>query len=201
MSEQTKIPGLRRPVGVWRAILALGDYRLKDALWPETALGLLIGGGGAFLVVRSTDVGERIGAMGDVLALAGALLAVIFAALAIVVSLPSTSYLRMLGETTGGMRKFLDPFLVAVGTQIALLLLTLAYRFVADDVASWIEHAAFYVIGTLFVFGVLDVANLARQLVRHGVLRAADAAMAVDPEGEGGDVHRLPDRRGGGQGQ
>lgn len=154
--DDPMIEGLRRPVGVWRAVAALGDYRLKEALWPEIMLALVIGGGGSVLVVRSTGLAERTSTMNDLLFIAVALLAVVFAALAVVVSLPSTSYLRMLGETPGGgMRKFLDPFLVAVGTQIALVLLALAYRFVADDLAAWLEHATFYLIGFLLVFGLL----------------------------------------------
>jgi hypothetical protein len=109
------------------------------------------------------------------LALSGAFLAVVFAALAIVVSLPSTSYMRMLEETPDeGMRKFLDPFLVAVGIQVSIILIAIGYRLVASELMWWIEHAAFYVIGALFTFGLLDLAGLARQLVRHGV-RAVDA--------------------------
>ena len=196
MIEPSGIEGLRRPVGVWRAVAALGDYKLKDALWPEVVFAIAVGAGGPALIVRGTSVVERVGLMGDVLALAGAFLAVVFAALAIVVSLPSTSYLRLLGETeNGGMRKFLDPFLVAVGTQIGLILLALAYRFGAEPVPGWIEHVAFYVIGTLFVFGLLDLAGLARQLVRHGVLRAAEAAMDGRGAETDGRVRQLPDRR------
>ncbi len=200
MTERQRVEGLRRPVGVWRAVIALGDYPLKQALWPEATLALVIGGGGSVLIVRATTASERVGAASDVLVLAAALLGVVFAALAIVVSLPSTSYLRMLGETEdGGMRKFLDPFLVAVGTQIALLLLTFAYILVAEAVPRWVEHATFYVTATVLVFGLLDIASLARQLVRHGVLRAADAALSGDEQRCAAEVHHLPKRRSGSQ--
>ena len=46
------------------------------------------------------------------------------------------------------MRRFLDPFLVAVGTQIAIILLAVAYRLVSGDVAKWIEHVSFGSSGT-----------------------------------------------------
>jgi small-conductance mechanosensitive channel len=201
MTEWPQVEGLRRPVGVWRAVIALGDYPLKQALWPEAILALVIGGGGSVFIVRATTASERVGAASDVLVLAAALLGVVFAALAIVVSLPSTSYLRMLGETEdGGMRKFLDPFLVAVGTQIVLLLLAFAYSLAAEAVPWWVEHAAFYVMATVLVLGLLDIAGLARQLVRHGVLRAADAAVSEEEQRRAGDVHRLSERRGGSQG-
>jgi hypothetical protein len=191
---------LTRPVGVWRA---LGEFKLKDAMWPEGLFALVIGGGGSALVIGVTKLAERVGVIGDVLVLAGAFLAVVFTALAIVVSLPSTSYLRMLGETPeGGMRRFLDPFLVAVGTQLAVVFLAVAYRLVAGDVASWVEHVGFGLVGFLFVFGLLDIAALARQLVRHGILRAADAALEPNERerdhgvGGGGTVRPLPGRRG-----
>lgn len=184
---------LTRPVGIWRA---LGDFKLKDALWPEGLLAVVLGAGGSALVIGATALTERVSAIGTVLALAGGFFGVVFAALAIVVSLPSTSYLKMLGQTPdGGMRRFLDPFLVAVGTQVSLVLLCVAYRLVATHVESWIEHAAFGLIGFLFVFGLFDIAALARQLVRHGVLRAADAALEPDERGgDGGSVRRLPKR-------
>lgn len=180
-------------VGIRRA---LWDFKLSDAFWPEGLLSIVCGGGGAALIVSATRTCERVATMGDVLALAGAFLAVVFTALAIVVSLRLTSYLRMLDETVGGgMRRFLDPFLVAVGTQIAVVLLAVAYRLAAGHATWWVEHVAFYVIGFLFVFGVLDIAALARSLVRHGVLRArSGGASEQEPDGEA-RVRRLPDRR------
>lgn len=196
--DERDIPGLQERVSVWRAVAALGDYRVKDALWPEVVCAVVIGGGGSALVVRGGDLASRVAVIGDVLVLAGALLAVVFAALAVVVSLPSTKYLRLLGETPGtGMRTFLDPFLVAVGTQVGLIIASLAYRFAAIHIAWWIEHVAFYAIASIFVFGVLDIAGLARQLVRHGVLRAAAAALDDDGGEVGsGEIRRLPERRG-----
>lgn len=182
---------LNQPVGVWRA---LGEFKLKEMV-PETALALLVGGGGAALVVRATDVADRADVMNEVMALAGAFVAVTFTALALVVSIPSTSYLRMLHETRdGGIRRFLDPFLLGVGVQITVILIALAFRLVAEDVAWWLEHAGFYVLGFLFAFAVLDLAALARQLVRHGILRAVDATIAEE-EKEAADVRRLPGRR------
>jgi integrase len=101
----------------------------------------------------------------------------------------------------GGMRRFLDPFLVAVGTQVAIVLLCVAYRLVAQDVAAWetwIEHVAFGLISVLFVFGLFDIAALARQLVRHGILRAVDAELEAGGDkgngGSAGSVRQMPRR-------
>ncbi len=184
---------LNRPIGFWRA---LGDFRLKEVLWPEGVLALLFGAGGAALALSATTLPEREDVVGTVLALAGGLFGVVFAALAIVVSLPSTSYLRMLGQTPqGGMRLFLDPFLVAAGTQVTIVVLAIAYRIIAEDVATWAEQVGFCALGFIFMFGLLDIVALARQLVRHGVLRAVDAVMEAEERDEQNTtLRRLPRR-------
>jgi hypothetical protein len=181
-------------VGVWRA---LGEFKLREAIWPEGLLAIVIGVGGATAALHVTKLPERLSIAGDLLFLSGALLAVVFAALAIVVSLDSPSYLLMLHDTPeGGMRRFLDPFLVAVGTQIAVVFLGLGYRLLAASLGTWPERAMFAVLGFLFVFGLLDIAALARQLVRHGILRAADAALTGAEKGQqrGGAVRNLTNR-------
>lgn len=185
-------------VGIWRAFRALGHYRLVDAVWPEATFGFVIGAGGAALAIQSTDTAARIGIAADVLALAGVLLAVTFAALAFVVAIPSGGYLRLLGETSDvGMQKFLDPYLVAVGAQIGLILLAIGYRIFAESVSNSVDHIAFAALGFLFVFAILDIAALARQLVLHGVLRAQEAVIEAEGKDEaGGSVKRLPERRG-----
>jgi hypothetical protein len=185
-------------VGVWRAFRALGQYRLVDAMWPGVFFALAIGAGGAALAIQSTDTATRVEFASEALTLAGVLLAVTFAALAFVVAIPPGSYLRLLGETSdGGMQKFLDPFLMAVGAQIGLILLAIGYRLFATHVPNSVDHIAFGGLGFLVVFAILDIAALARQLVFHGVLRARDAVIeAEETEASGGSVKRLPERRG-----
>jgi hypothetical protein len=185
-------------VGIWRAFRALGQYRLVDAVWPEAVFGLVIGAGGAALAIQSTETSTRIEIAGEVLGLAGVLLAVTFAALAFVVAIPSGGYLRLLGETSdGGMQRFLDPYLVAVGVQVGLILLAFGYRIFAEAVSNPVDHVAFGCLGFLVVFAILDIAGLARQLVIHGILRAREAVLeAEETEESGGSVKRLPERRG-----
>jgi hypothetical protein len=184
---------LDRPVGV---LHAAGEIKFKDFLRPCLAAAFF-GGGGAALILRATDVSDRIDAMGDLLPLGGGLLAVVFGALAIVVSLPSMSYLRMLEETPeGGMGRFLDPFLVAAAVQVTVVILALVYRAVAGHLPWQIEHAAFYVAGAVFVFGILEIFALARQLVQHGIYRAIDATLPDEqPKTGEGSVQHLSDRR------
>ncbi|WP_138974498.1 hypothetical protein [Patulibacter medicamentivorans] len=183
---------LDRPVGVWRAV---GELNLRS-LWPEGALGVLIGGGGAGILLASVGLSARVAVAGDLLALGGALVAVVFTALVLVVSIPSNTYIRMLAATSGGgIQRFLDPFLVAVGTQVSVILLAIAYKAAAQAVPSGIEGTAWVLLGTLFVFGLLDIVALARSLVRHGVHRAADAELTQRDDGDGtAPVRRLPRR-------
>lgn len=185
-------------VSVWHAFRALGQYRFVDAVWPGVIFGLAIGAGGAALAIQSTDTAARAQIAAEVMTLGGVLLAVTFAALAFVVAIPSGTYLRLLGETSdGGMQKFLDPFLVAVGVQVGLILLAIGYRIFADNIPNPIDHVAFAALGFLVVFAILDIAALARQLVFHGVLRAREAVIeAEETEESGGSVKRLPERRG-----
>jgi hypothetical protein len=90
------------------------------------------------------------------------------------------------------MRRFLDPFLVAVGIQFVLLLGLVAYKLLAKSIGGTAEHVVFYVLGFLFVYGVLDVIALARSLVRHGIMRARDAVPEHDDDRK---VPTLAERR------
>ncbi len=184
-------------VGVWRAIAALGHYRFVDAVWPEVVFGLVLGVGGAIAAIDVTEPHAREAAAAQALALGGVLLAVTFAALALVVAIPSGEYLRALGETGDkGMQEFLDPFLIAVGAQILLVLLSIGYRIFCSHLSPWIEHTAFGAIGFLLVFALLDVAGLARQLVFHGIARSRDAVLAAREREEAtGQVTRLHEGR------
>jgi small-conductance mechanosensitive channel len=194
MSAQSDMP----KVGIARAVAALGNYRFKDLIWPEGLPALLVGAGGTAVLVRVTTLTARTSAVSTLVGLTGVLLAVVFAALAIVVAIPTSRYLRALAETRrderpSGFQRFLDPFLVAVGTQITILILALTYGLAAGHVATWIEHIAFCVIGFLFVYGLLDIGALARSLVRHGIFRSLEAGPSEEPHE--GDVHQLRDRR------
>jgi hypothetical protein len=182
-----QIPDLR--VGVWRAV---GELKLRQLLWPEGLPSIAAGVGGGVLAIQATATATRVSAISSLIVLSGALLAICFTALAIVVSLPSSRYLRAMSEGEGGMRVFLDPFLVAVGTQLAIILLALAYQLFAEHVARPIEHVSFCLLASLFVFGLLDIAALARSLVKHGILRSLAAASEnVEDEHGGGDVRPI----------
>jgi hypothetical protein len=184
-------------IGIWRAAWRLSDLSLKRLLWPEGLSALVLGGCGAVLLVRATSVPDRAAQMNSVVQLSAALLAVVFTALAIMVALPSGRYLQALQRDdpeSDGMQRFLEPFLLTLGVEVAVLLLALAYPLAAESVSAPVEHAAFYVLGFLLVYGLLDVAALARSVVRHGIGRAKESVREAEREGT---VARLEDRRSG----
>lgn len=184
-------------IGVWRAVWRLSDLSLKRLLWPEGLPALVLGGGGAVLLTSASGVADRVSQMSNVIQLSAALLAVVFTALAIMVALPSGRYLQALqgdDPESDGMQRFLEPFLLTLGVEVAALLLALAYSLAAEFVSPPVEHAAFYVLGFLVVYGLLDVVALARSVVRHGIGRAKESVREAEREGT---VARLEDRRSG----
>jgi small-conductance mechanosensitive channel len=189
VTQPARDPGAN--VGVWRALAGLGDLSLKELLWPEGLPALVVGGGGAVLALRACGLSTRIAAMEDVLGLAAALLAVVFAALALVVSIPSSNYMRAMAESGRGIKAFLDPFLLAAGTQALIVLLAFGYLLVAAGVSRTVEHIAFYAIGAVLVYGLLDIVGLARSLVRHGIYRTMLARIEAEGDDRGGKVHTL----------
>lgn len=182
-------------VGVWRSVARLGDYPSKNLLWPEGLPALVIGVGGAIAIISDSELRSRADLMGSLIGLSAALVAVVFAALAIMVALPAGSYLRAMQEddpNSDGMARFLSPFLVALGTQVAILFLAIGYSALAESLPPTAEHVTFCVLGFLIAFGLLDVVALGRSLVRHGILRARDAVEEADREAK---VHSLSERR------
>lgn len=170
----------------------MGNVKVRELFWPEGVSAVLLGVGGAIVILKGTSVTARLAVASDFLTLSGALLAVVFTGLALVVSIPSPDYMRKLAETPGGgMIRFLDPFLIAVGTQAALILVAFAYKLAAEHVPRVIEHAAFCVLGFLLVFGLLDVVALARSLVRHGLNRGIESQESSHAE----SVPRIDRRR------
>lgn len=161
---------LRRRFGFWNA---LGSLSLKKLFWsPEFIGAAIVGGGGAFALLQVTRLPERVAIAGDALVLTGALLGIVFAGFALVVSLLSDSYLRWLDETEAGVEGFFAPFIVAIGMQVAVVLAALAYRAAATHLAKEMERWTFGVIAFLFVFSALDVVALGRDVFAHGVARA-----------------------------
>lgn len=145
------------------------------------------------LLVNATALRDRQAVAGDLLVVIGPLLGIVFAALALVVSFMSDRYLMLLHEhPEGGLRKFLAPFMVAVGLHVGTLILAVGYRAASGHLpaeAPLLEQALFVALTFLFVWAVLDVVALARNVMAHAFTRARAEQVAQS------DVRRLPPPR------
>jgi hypothetical protein len=181
---------LRREVGFWPALLSLrlGQILLGWEFLPAAVLGI----GGGIVLLSFTTLSERAAIVGDYLVLLGPFVGVVLAGLAMVIALLSDRYLLLLKEAPNGVIGFLRPFMLAVGFQIAALLVAVAYRAAASELPKRGEEIAFCAVSFLFVLGALEVVAVTRNLLAHALLRA-DQAEVEHLEEQG--VRAMRDRR------
>lgn len=162
---------LRRQVGFWAAV---GRMNLKVFVTPEIGGGIILGVAGSLYMVKRANLSDRIDLVASYLPLAGALLGIVFASLALVVALFTNDYLRYLDSdgSGDGVVRFLSPFMFAIGLQVTVLLGAVAYGAGAKDLPETAEAWTFGVLTTLFVIAALDVVAIARSVIMHGVARA-----------------------------
>lgn len=164
-------------MGFWGAV---GRLRLSDVVSVENVSSLVLGGAGALVLVLNTSSATRHGVAGDYLAIAAALVGVVFAGLALVVALLSESYMKLLAESTSGVTGFLSPFMIAIGLQVGSLLISVAYRALGElpafvPVEPWFFGAA----TVLFVTSCLEVIVLARNVFMHARLRVKQQTVTL----------------------
>ena len=149
----------------------------EDILSGELFAALVIGIGGGTALLTQTKVADRVGIVADFFVVIGPLLGVVFAAFALVIALMSDSYLLALNENRKGVSAFLRPFIVSVGILVGALLLTVAYRASAKYLPSKVEVGVFLLLSFLFVFSLLDIVALARNVLAHGITRGEEAVV------------------------
>ena len=154
-------------------LTALGHLKIRDILWPEGTLALVVGVGGTLALHHFVSLSVRISTVGDSLAMIGTLLGVVFAAFALLIALFSDAYVNLLQKAEGGIKSFLRPFIVAVGLQVTTLIVAIAYRAVAQRVPRTTEFILFVVWGFLFIYVLTDIVALTRNVMMHGLTRAA----------------------------
>ena len=176
---------LRREVGFWGA---LGRIPLGQIVGQPEFLGALsLGIGGPLALLWYTTPSERASITGDFLVLVGPLLGIVFAGFALVVIEMSADHIRWLNQSKVGIKGFLSPFMIAIGLQVGVLIGAVVYRAIWHHLPPNIEKAIFVTLSFLFVYAVLDVVALARNLFAHGMVRAG----ATEVE----DIERARQRR------
>lgn len=160
---------LRRSAGF---LAAVADSSVKGLLWPEGCLALIVGVGGGAGLLATTAVTDRVVVAGDLLPLVAALLGVVFAAFALLITLLSDDYLRLLDKATDGVLAFMRPFVMAIGFQIVAIVSAVAYRAAAEHLPSKVEVGLFLWTLTVGSYALLDVLALARTVTMHGITRA-----------------------------
>jgi len=160
---------LRRQVGFFGSI---GSTELGRLLWPEGVVALVVGGGGAACLVAFDTLHSRIGVVGDGLALVGLLLGIVFAAFSLLIAFFSDDYIRALNLAQGGIVVFMQPYITAIGLQIFAIFVGITYRASATKLPSGVEHVLFGLWLFLFVYVLVDILALARNMAFHGLLRA-----------------------------
>lgn len=169
---------------------ALADSKVRHLLWPEGTVALLIGVGGGIGLLNSTSVTQRVQLVGDSLQLVATLLGVSFAAFALMIALLSDAYISLLDKAEGGIRAFLRPFTLAVGLQISTLIVGMTLRAIGSDVDSHVEVGLFLLWAFLFIYSLVDVMALTRNVSMHGLTRAKQIERRGDG-GDGGDVRSI----------
>lgn len=176
---------LRRQVGFWAAV---GRLDFKVFITPEVGGGIILGVAGSLWMLHHATLADRMDLVASYTFIVGALLGIVFAALALVVALFTNEYLRFLdADGSGeGVIEFLSPFMFAIGVQVAVLLGSVGYGAAASALSHDAEAWVFGVLTTLFVIAAMDVVALARSVVMHGVARSRINAR---------DVAALEDKR------
>jgi len=140
-------------------------------------VGVLIGAGVATIQMVWGNRDARIALAGDFLSITSALLGVVFAAFALLVAFFSPGYVSLLNAIPSGVKGFLQPFLLAIGVQVALILGVVLYRSLPATVPDWVSHIGFYALSITSAAVLMDVVALARSVLIHGVLRGKQEAL------------------------
>lgn len=165
----------KRDFGFWRLV---GSMRLRSFFWPEGIPAIIVGLISAYCLNRWATADARLALAGDYLVLASVLVGVVFATMALVVSLLSDSYLLFLSQGNEGFLPFMAPFVVGIGVQLLAIGGSLAYRVAAPLKASC-EPWLFTIVTVLIAYALFDIISLAKTVVAHAVTRAQYLAVTA----------------------
>lgn len=159
----------RSDVGFWTAV---GRLRVGEVFSIETILSVVVGAGLGIALWRLGDLGERTATASNYLVVLPALVAIVFAGLALVAALLSDTYLRLLRSAPSGVLGFFRPFMLAIGVQIGAVLFDVAYLAFASHLPEAAEQIAFGLLSVTFVAACLELVVLTRSVLMHVLLRS-----------------------------
>jgi hypothetical protein len=168
---------LRSEVGFWRAV---GHVRLREVLTVELFASLLLGAGLGYLLFAFGTLEDRIRAAGLFVAVVAALVGIVFAGVALVTSLLSDTYLRLLKTSDSGVLDFLRPFMLAVGVQVATVIGAVFYSALATAIPASVEPWLFGILAVFFCGSCLEIVVLTRSVFMHAQLRTRFAEVLED---------------------
>lgn len=154
--------------GFWKA---LGNFRLRQLLWPEGISAIAIGAILVWLLFSEGTIGDRLEFCGVALAVGLGVLAVVFTAFAVFVSLASDEYLELL-ESTSGIGTFIGPFVVGIAIELFVVLAAIIGKVAYASDVSILGDVCTAAAAFGLAYGLLDVSSLARQLAKHAFIRS-----------------------------
>ncbi len=173
---------LRTEVGFWAAV---GHLRIRDLLTVESLASVVLGVALGWALFQFGDIADRERSAGLFVGVVAALVGIVFAGVALVTSLLSDSYLRLLKASDEGVLGFLRPFMVAVGLQVTTVVGAVIYSALARVLPREVEPWAFGALATLFFASCLEIVVLTRSVFMHAQLRARFAeVLELDAERE-----------------
>ncbi|UAJ81238.1 hypothetical protein IT072_09795 [Leifsonia sp. ZF2019] len=151
---------------------AVGRLRLSDVFSFETLSSIVLGVGLAWYLAAFGALAQRTSLASSFLAVVAALVAIVFAGLALVASLLSDTYLRLLRTNESGVLGFFRPFLLAVGVQVATLIGTAFYLALSPTLPRPVEEYFFGLVATFFFASCFEIVVLTRSVLMHALLRS-----------------------------
>ena len=159
----------RKNFGFWYAV---GHLTVWQLIGIEGVVAALFGGAGGIYLARVTHVAARVSVAGDFLSIVAALLGVVFAAFALVIAFLSDSYMLQLRKNPKGVRVFFVPFMINIGVDVGLVIGIVAYRASASHLTRTLDKSFFVFLTILFIYALLNIIALARNVMAHGITRA-----------------------------
>lgn len=173
---------LRSEVGFWAAV---GRLRLRDLVTIESAASVALGAALGWSLFQFGDIADRERSAGLFVGVVAALVGIVFAGVALVTSLLSDSYLRLLKASDDGVLGFLRPFMIAVGVQVSTVVGAVLYSALGRVIPSEAEPWLFGVLSVFFFASCFEIVVLTRSVFMHAQLRARFAeVLELDSERE-----------------